>query len=234
MRLRKIVLLTSLLFGCAAAGADIRPEAANSFVHSQYPAGMIPITDIDAENLAPVSKKVDELVAAGEKTVMFRINSYGGEVDSGWDFIQHMEDVKRENGVKTICVADARAMSMGAVFFQSICDERLLTGRSILMFHGAGGQFAGKTDALQSDLSAMEATNEAIVNTCSARLKITPEEYSAHVAHQDWYLAPSEALRVGAADAVVTTTDLPKLFVLEKPKMDLMKMLLGGEAQPKK
>lgn len=219
-----ILVLAVLVSGCASAAPAVRGPAP----HSAFPSGLIPVGDIDADTLPPIQKKFDELVAAGEKTILFRINSFGGAVFAGMDFIQHVEDAARAHGVKIQCVVDSRAMSMGAVFLETFCEERLMTRRSMLMFHGAATQARGKQDDIESAASEMRAMNDAIANACSARMSITADEYKAHVAHQDWFMAADEALRLGAVDGFVSPTELPAPYVLEAPEMDPLKKLLGG------
>lgn len=223
--MRWLAVVAALLSGCVHAAPA--PTA-----HKAFPAGLIDITDIDDAELKPVQAKFDELVAAGERTVMFRINSFGGAVWAGWDFVQHIEDAKKAHDVHVVCALDVKAMSMGAVFLESFCDERLMSRRGLLMFHGAAAGVKGKADDVRSTLSEMDAMNNAIANTCAERMGMDLAAYHAKTDHQDWFLAADEALALGAVDGFVRPSDLPPPYVLEKPSTDdLLKRLLGGNAK---
>lgn len=179
------------------------------FVPARFPSGLIPIEDIDSMTLPGIRASFDSRVDAGDKVVLFRINSFGGEVFAGMDFIQHVEDAKHAHDLHIQCVVDSRAMSMGAAFLESFCDERLMTRRSMIMFHGAATAVKGKQDDIESELSEVRAMNESLGNMCAARMNISREEYAAHTAHQNWFLAADEALKVGAIDGFVSADDLP-------------------------
>src|SRR6266700_555936 len=63
---------------------------------------------IGASTLEPIAKKMDELKAAGAKKIFIRINSPGGEMDSGMKFVQKIESF----GIPVVCIADNKAYSM--------------------------------------------------------------------------------------------------------------------------
>ena len=191
----------------------------------RFPKRMIEISEIDDAPLAAVLAKVDELVAAGDRTIMFRINSYGGGVAAGYDFIQSIEE-HQKRGVKVICVVDTKAMSMGFAFLQGFCDERLMTKRSILLAHRASTGLKGNVDKIAEELQYMLALDNALAEVCAGRLKISIAEYKAKVAHGDWTLSWEEAKKVGAIDGTVNPRDLPP--VLELPASTILPFGLFG------
>ena len=180
----------------------------------RFPKGMIEITDVNDAALGPVLDKVDSLVAAGEKTVMFRINSYGGNVAAGLDFIQAIEEFQKK-GVKVICVVDTKAMSMGFAILQAVCNERLMTKRSVLLAHKASTQIKGNDVDVEEDLEFLRALDRSMAEVCAARLKISVEEYRAKISTKDWTMAWQEAKKIGAVDGIVAPKDLPPLYELE-------------------
>ncbi len=179
------------------------------------PNGMIEIGDFSVEDLAPVQAKFDELVSGGAKVVVFRINSYGGSVRAGLDFIQAVDEA-RKRGVRTECVVDYKAMSMGFVFLQAACDVRIMTTRSILLAHSASSDFdRGTAVEIANELAYLQALDRAMSELSAARLFISVEEYRAKTTGRDWTMTWEEALDVGAIDRVVDPMSLPPLYSLQ-------------------
>lgn len=229
MRLAGLFCAVLMMFGCATFPARAESQVASSFAHSALPSSVIVIEDVEGRKLGPAIKRFDEKVAKGEKTVMFRLSSYGGSIADGLDFIQHVEDAKKENGVKVICVADWKAMSMGFAILQGACDERLMTKRALLMAHGASTVVQGKVDDIKNSLAETEAINEAMAEICSARLKISIDEYKAKTAHNNWDMSWKEALEVGAIDGTINPSEIPVPEKLEAPAQPSLFDILGGK-----
>lgn len=135
--MRKLPIFFLLFAACAATPVYLN----NSEEYSvNFPNKMIEIKDIDLDNVLPVVEKVDELVAAGEKTILFKIHSGGGQIGLGIALINHIEDLKKKEGLRVQCVVDWYAMSMAYTILQGVCDDRFMTKRAILLAHnGSGG-----------------------------------------------------------------------------------------------
>jgi ATP-dependent protease ClpP protease subunit len=190
-------------------------------------AGMIEIGDVTEDDLAPARAKFDERVAAGDKVVTFRLNSFGGSVFDGMDFIQYVENAKKVNGVHVQCVVDSKAMSMGFAFLQSFCDERLMTKRSLLLAHNSSTRAQGTAEEIENQVKFSRALDAALAEVCAKRLKMPVAEYKAKIAHSDWTMAWEEALQVGAVDGTVDEATLPPLFPLAAKEENPFKKLLG-------
>lgn len=217
--------LLLLLTSCATTNPA---SAATRAMSTPYPSGMIEIKDVDEASLIPVTKKFDELVAQGDKTIMFRINSFGGSIFGGLDFIQHIEEAKKQNRIFVYCVVDTKAMSMGFAFLQSFCDERLMTKRSVLLAHNGSTMARGNSDQIEEARQMILALSEALAEQCAARLKISVKEYKAKIEKNAWTMAWEEALKVGAIDGTIDPMLLPPLHELPPPPDPLM-LLLGLE-----
>lgn len=219
------------LFAAALVFASCaHAEPATCPLAPQLAEHVIPIGDVSEGDLGPVQKKFDELTSGGAKLVTFRIDSYGGSIDAGMDFIQHVEDVKKRMGTRVQCVVDSRAMSMGYIILQSTaCDDRWMTRRSVLLAHQGSMQVQGTAESIRSALGRLEALNKALGEIATARLRISRAAYDEHVAHGDWTMAADEALDVGAVDGFVAPSDIPSPYTLDQADpLEALKKLFGG------
>ncbi len=194
----------------------------------RFPAASIPVGDIEEDVLAPALEKAKERVAAGDRKLMFRLNSFGGGVFHGLDFIAAIEDLKKANGVHVLCVVDTRAYSMAAVILQSgMCDERLMTGRSTLLFHNASSVFRGTADDVRKELPFIDALNLSMAVLISDRIGMPLADYQAKIATADWVMGAEEALRLHMIDELVDASVLPPAYVLAAVEPDILKLLQG-------
>jgi ATP-dependent protease ClpP protease subunit len=185
------------------------------------PAGKaIDITDFDSTHIGPEQSKFDERVAAGDKEIIFRINSFGGSIFDGNDFIQHIEDAKKEHGIHTVCMVDTKAMSMGFVFLQSgACDQREMTDRSVLLAHNGSTAVQGNIVSVENDLAMIKAVSKSMGIMCAKRLGLPYEEYEKHVADgHEWTVASDDALTNHMVDKVISERDVPAPYKLDPLK----------------
>jgi ATP-dependent protease ClpP protease subunit len=218
-----------LLLGCSTLSAA--PCVNCCPVHRAAPAkpaGSIEVGDFDEKTLEPVQSRFDELVKRGDKVLLFRVNSNGGEINAGMDLIQHIRDAKREHGLRVECVVDVKAYSMGFYFLQAACDDRWMSRGSLLMAHGGATGAQGKIDQLKSTISALEAMNDMLFGWAADRMKMPKAAFKTHVDHSDWWMSPDQAVAMGAADKIVDPLTLPAPLKLDEPASplaDLLKLL---------
>lgn len=185
---------------------------------------MLDVTDISDEGLAPVLEKATELVDKGADRVLLRINTYGGSIFAGMDFILAMEAFKKQ-GVTIQCVVDSKAMSMGFVILQGLCDERLITKRSTLLSHNGSTSTRGTVEQVIEDAQFLAALNESMASVCAERLGMDLAAYKAKIADGAWTMAWQEAMDVNAVDDVVDPKELPPLYDLPEAEIDILKLL---------
>ncbi len=149
--------------------------------------------DVDESTLTAVK---NELGATGTDHVTLVITSPGGNVLAGLLFIQDVERMKRAKPALRIrCIGDIVVASMAAVILESdICDTRLVTNRTVVVFHGV--------QAPPSPLKT--ALDFSIAQFVAPRLGMTPEAYLTKLAGGDWVMNAYEAAAAGAAESVVT------------------------------
>jgi ATP-dependent protease ClpP protease subunit len=147
--------------------------------------------DVDDATLTSVK---NEIGATGSDRVTLVITSTGGNVLTGLTFIQDVERMRLARPALRIrCIADIVAASMAAVIFESdVCDTRLVTNRTVIIFHNV--------QASQSPIKT--ALDFAITQMVAPRLGMTPEAYAAKLATGDWVMNAYQAAEAHAADSV--------------------------------
>ncbi len=169
----------------------------------------VEINDVHDEEMISALTQFVGLVKSGEKEVTFRIDSFGGSIFLGMKFIQIIEDIKRLEGVHTVCVVDSKAMSMGIVILESgVCDMRLMTKRSVLLAHNASSRVEGTAEQMRQEASFLDALNTSLAEMVAGRAGLPTEFYKGKVAHGDWVMAWEEALSAGLIDGTVSPFDV--------------------------
>jgi ATP-dependent protease ClpP protease subunit len=147
----KVLVLVLALFSCYVQ-AETAVDKSKAFLIEGV---------IGGGNLEPVVTGISDLVANGGKEVHLIINSPGGEIVTGFQFLNVM-DSYRAQGVKFKCFVTNIAASMA---FQILvhCDERYTLNYSFLLWHRAsvGVMFARFTApellAVASDLQRLDS-----------------------------------------------------------------------------
>jgi ATP-dependent protease ClpP protease subunit len=154
---------------------------------------------------ATVSKAQSDLLALhlalpkGKPIYLF-LDTPGGSIESGMEFINFAKSLDRE--VKTIT---SFAASMGFVMAQQL-GERLILPGGILMSHratiGLEGQIPGEFNT-RSNFFLKLVTREE--ETVASRLEMSHEEY-AKLIHDEYWTFGQSAVDENAADKVVQVT----------------------------
>ena len=108
-------------------------------------------------------EKVREQVANGSKDVTIVIDSPGGVWDQGSKlFIDYLKYIKTE-GVRTTCIVDGKAASMGLII-HSACSDRYATVKSKILWHSIAysGNMRLQEDTAQDLLDHMKELNREI------------------------------------------------------------------------
>ncbi len=202
-----LVTLAVLTAGCATAQSISAPPA------PPPSGGMIRVQDFTTEDLAGPQSLFDALVYSGEKHVTFNIDSYGGSIFAGFEFIKHVESFKKQHGVTTTCIVDVKAYSMGFAFLQSgACDERLMTKRSTLLAHGGSTRLQGNAEDLKSGLAFLQNLDRALAEMIAGRMGMPVANYLARVKGTDWTMSWADAVGFNAVDGTIDAKDLPFLL----------------------
>jgi ATP-dependent protease ClpP protease subunit len=218
--MRLSTILVSFLVACSApTKAQITDSATAAKVES---AVSIPVIEFDENSLSAVYSKIKELVSTN-KSITLRIDSYGGSIFDGQDFISKVTALKRAEQFTVTCISTTRAISMGFVLLQSpVCDTRLMTKSAILLAHNGSTRTAGTVEQIQEDAELLKALNEAMAEMICARIKLSVEEYKAKIALKAWTMSWAEAVEVGAVDGTIELTAVP-------PDVEIAKAMTLGD-----
>ena len=101
------------------------------------------------------------------------------------------------------------AYSMAAVLLESsLCDVRLATTRSTILFHNGSGGVRGTAEEMRQTSVFLEALNTAMALVISARIGMPFEMYQSRISHADWIMAIPEALNNHVLDGVASPADI--------------------------
>ncbi len=171
-----------------------------SVAHAQTPAprfvyrNTVQLGDFAPIPLAEALDRFKLVAKRGAKSITLRIDSQGGEIELGGKWTRAMEEFKKNYRIRVTCIVDGFALSMAAVTLQSsLCDRRLATLRSIILFHnGIGG----------SKPAALEALNVQMALTVTDRIGMDLDAYRARIAEDSWVMAVREALAMNVIDGI--------------------------------
>lgn len=207
----KLVLLLVVVscLNCVTAKA-----AAGSNPQSKMPSVSILIPEVDQVSMTVARIQVEELIKQGEKTLLFKINSFGGSVWAGLEFIDYVEELKKTLKITTICVADQKVMSMGFVILESpMCDVRLATNRTVFLAHKAAMGTSGNSNTLQESTDYLVALDHAVSNMIGARIKMGVKAYEEKISKQAWIFTYEEALKELTIDGKMEVSEIPPVMI---------------------
>jgi ATP-dependent protease ClpP protease subunit len=216
MRAPKVILVYlfpvwALFIGLACFQLPRIKATTNVDAQASHRPVMIEIGEIDDGQVAGALFKISKHVGHGDKNITLRINSDGGSVFAGMEFIQNVEEYKKQ-GVKFTCIVDHRAISMGFVILQAVCDTRLATERSFFLAHNGSLQTGGTTEEIEQGLEILEAIHDGMARICAKRIGIPVEEYKKKLKDKrSWILNAHEALKANVIDGLVAPLELPSL-----------------------
>lgn len=169
----------------------------------------IDLGDIQPIPLEAVGEKFEQLALAGEREVTLRFDSYGGSYVYGERWGRMMEDVKKLHGIKVTCIVDGEAASMAAVLLESpVCDRRLATNRSTILFHNCNVMPKATPEEAKIARTFFPAFDTGMAITVSERLGMKVDEYRKRIDGKDWILSIPEALQLNVIDGVVSPNDI--------------------------
>lgn len=150
-------------------------------------------------DLTPQIISLKEMAADSDEPIYVAIDSPGGSVMGGTEFITAMKSTKAP--VVTICVNLCASM---AFIIHQYGASRWVTDHAILMSHPAsiGGGMGGEVDKVISGLHIIQRFVEKHNVYIAKRVKMNYEEFKARSSIEMWLMS-DEALAKGFADKAV-------------------------------
>lgn len=192
-----------------ASCSTVRADVVAALPHVYKYASTVELPNVEPEPMVASYHKFVEIADTGAKTITLRIDSSGGSVFLGLKWIQMVTDVKKSKGIHVDCIVDGSAYSMAAVILESpVCDTRLATPASTILFHNGSGGAEGTVTEIQHGADMLAALNVAMSFLIAPRMQLTPEEYRSRIAANAWVMAAPEALASHVIDGIASSEDI--------------------------
>lgn len=166
------------------------------------------------------ARKLDKLSSLSKEKIYLVINSPGGSVAPGMQFLNAMK-VAKARGVKLVCVVPNEAASM-AFHFLAECNSRYALTYSLLLWHPMkiGGMFVSfSADEMEYLVRVMRAWEIPLNNKLMETLDITKEQFYYHYSHET--LFTTIQLQEISPDFITVIDNIKgvdDVFSMEKPK----------------
>lgn len=165
---------------------------------------------VSQQSMSQLTTKLLKLDAArvdASKPIYLVIDSPGGSISAGSDFIQLAKTIPN---LQTVTIFGA---SMAAGIVEALPGKRLIAENGTLMFHRASGGVEGQLERgeLESRLGYVQDIVRDMEQTNSKRINMSLELYKSLV-KDEWWLYGSKALDSGAADDIVQIRCSPELL----------------------
>ena len=152
-----------------------------------------------------VAKTILEVEQLNTDTPTIYIQSPGGSVVAGMQFIQYMKD----SGKKFTCIADV-AISMAFSILQA-CDTRLVMTSSTLMQHQVSFTLQGPAENVKTQYKYILDMTEEMEIMEAKRIGISLAKFKADRLSDLW-LTGHKAVDYGAADKIEVVKCAPELY----------------------
>ena len=144
--------------------------------------------------------KYAEISNRGDKIIDMAINSGGGGVHLGLEFVEEMKSLKAK-GYKFNCYV-RNAYSMGFIILQ-YCDKRIGSENSTYMHHlvQVGFQRPERTERNKKLFKALDFFDKLVLDEISKRMGVDPEKFFEIYKDDKWWNA-KDALEANIIDEV--------------------------------
>jgi ATP-dependent Clp protease protease subunit len=171
---------------------------------------------INIENVELWSKQMNKLTS---NPFYIYINSPGGSVDAGLQFINNINWYIKQG--KTVNCIVKSAYSMAFIILQN-CSNRYVMSSSTLMQHQMSlGGLKGPLNNLMNYLEMIQSISNELDIIVSNRLGLSLEDYRNKI-KTDWWLTGNSAIIQGVADEIVIVGCDPELYDIQSVKEDLI------------
>lgn len=152
--------------------------------------------DGDLINMKTIS---DSLESIGNRKLLIKLNSYGGDAFEGIEIYNYLKSLKNKVVVEVTSIAASAAsiIAMGA-------DEIRMSNGSQLMIHEASTFAVGTKSEMQKTLNALKSMDNSIVDIYHEKTGLNKTEILQLMEEETWFTS-EEAVKYKFADNVITT-----------------------------
>ena len=152
--------------------------------------------DGDLINMKAIS---DSLESIGNRKLLIKLNSYGGDAFEGIEIYNYLKSLKNKVVVEVTSIAASAAsiIAMGA-------DEIRMSNGSQLMIHEASTFAVGTKSEMQKTLNALKSMDNSIVDIYHEKTGLDKTEILQLMEEETWFTS-EEAVKHKFADNVITT-----------------------------
>lgn len=154
-------------------------------------------TVINRGNIMTLVPVMDQMAIKSKEPIHLIINSPGGDVVTGFMFINAMEAI-RAKGIEIHCYVPQVAASMGFQIFLH-CDKRIALSKSFLLWHGGRVQVGGMGSAPMTEQSAdqlakdLALLNKVIIEDLKANMNLKDSVLMYHYYAETLHVASNLA-----------------------------------------
>ena len=172
--------------------------------------------DGDLINMKAIS---DSLESIGNRKLLIKLNSYGGDAFEGIEIYNYLKSLKNKVVVEVTSIAASAAsiIAMGA-------DEIRMSNGSQLMIHEASTFAVGTKSEMQKTLNALKSMDNSIVDIYHEKTGLDKTEILQLMEEETWFTS-EEAVKYKFADNVITTKGGDR--VAKHTKNDIAKRIVA-------
>ncbi len=173
------------------------------------------ISDAERDLLGLITKRGD-----GAYPIYLVLDSPGGDVDSGLDFIRW---AKQYPNIHTVTIF---AASMAAAIVEGLPGQRYMDERGVIMFHRAKGGFQGQFEdgEVESRLGWAKDIIRSMEQANADRMQLSLADYKRQIKDELW-LFGDKSVKQHATDMIVQLKCSPEL-IAQKNKVSVQMMFL--------
>ena len=192
-KLLSIAVIGMLLLG---AGLSIKKE---EVLEGAFDVEIGAVSYFNAEGVLKRFKEA-EISNREDKVIDMAINSGGGSVHIGLEFIEEMKSLKAK-GYKFNCYV-RNAYSMGFIILQ-YCDHRIGSSNSTYMHHlvQVGYERPERTEKNKKLFKSLDFFDNLVLDEISKRMKVDPKKFFETYKDDKWWSA-KDALKANIIDEI--------------------------------
>jgi ATP-dependent Clp protease protease subunit len=156
-------------------------------------------TEVTQESISKVIRGIQlMLVKNPELPISLYVNSYGGDVYSGFGLFDFIHSLTVEVHIYVV----GTAMSSASIILMA-GDIRYMYENSKIMLHSCSGGVEGKSFEIVSDAEEHKRLHRQMAELYASRSHVKAEKWVKDLKHEDMFLRADEALALGLIDKII-------------------------------